>query len=76
MEGPLERLHMSSRSVYKHGRHRQFLFLISSLLCISNVIFYGTRSELESDCCSGIFQLYHAENKLIFNKMMMRSALY
>ena len=25
---------------------------------------------------SAIFQLYHSENKLIFNKMMMRSALY
>jgi hypothetical protein len=23
-----------------------------------------------------IFQLYHGENKLIFNEMMMRSALY
>jgi hypothetical protein len=25
---------------------------------------------------SAIFQLYHGENKLIFNEMMMRSALY
>jgi len=25
---------------------------------------------------SAIFQLYHGENKLIFNKMMMRSSLY
>jgi len=23
-----------------------------------------------------IFQLYHSENKLIFNEMMMKSALY
>ena len=28
-----------------------------------------------SDCCL-IFQLYHDENKLIFNEMMMRSTLY
>jgi hypothetical protein len=28
MEGPLSRLLISSRSVNKHGRHRQFLFLI------------------------------------------------
>ena len=28
MEGPLLRLHISSRSVKKHGRHRQFLFMI------------------------------------------------
>ena len=25
---------------------------------------------------SAIFQLYHGENKMIFNEMMMRSALY
>ena len=25
---------------------------------------------------AAIFQLYHGENKLIFNEMMMRSALY
>jgi hypothetical protein len=25
---------------------------------------------------SAFFQLYHGENKLIFNEMMMRSALY
>jgi len=25
---------------------------------------------------SAIFQLYHGENKLIINEMMMRSALY
>jgi len=25
---------------------------------------------------SAIFQLYHVEKKLIFNEMMMRSALY
>jgi hypothetical protein len=34
-------------------------------------------SERASDCCltpnSAIFQLYHGENKLIFNDMMMRS---
>ena len=37
-------------------------------------------SQRVSDCCfntnSTIFQLYHIENKLIFNQMMMRSALY
>jgi hypothetical protein len=31
MEGPLYRLHISSRSVDKHGHHRQFLFLIGRL---------------------------------------------
>jgi hypothetical protein len=28
MEGPLSRLHILSRSVNKHGRHMQLLFLI------------------------------------------------
>ena len=28
------------------------------------------------DANSAIFQLYHGETKLIFNEMMMRSALY
>jgi len=30
MEGPLKKLLLSSRSVYKHGHHRQFLFLVIS----------------------------------------------
>jgi len=33
-----------------------------------------------NDCCltlkSAIFQLYHGEHKLIWNEMMMRSALF
>ena len=32
MESPLLRLLISSRSVNKHGRHRQFLFLIDLFL--------------------------------------------
>jgi hypothetical protein len=35
MEGPLYRLLISSRSVIKHGCHRQFLFLIGRFLKIS-----------------------------------------
>jgi hypothetical protein len=31
MESPLLRLLISSRSIYKHGHHRQFLFLIGQL---------------------------------------------
>jgi hypothetical protein len=31
MEGPLVRLNIASRSVNKHGRHRQFLLLIDQL---------------------------------------------
>ena len=34
MEGPLYRLVISSRSVNKHDRHRQFLFLIGRFLKI------------------------------------------
>ena len=32
MEGPLYGMLISSRSVDKHGRHKQFLFLIGSFL--------------------------------------------
>ena len=34
MEGPLKNLLISSRSINKHGRHRQFLFLIGRFLKI------------------------------------------
>jgi hypothetical protein len=34
MEGPLQRLLILSRSIKKHGRHRQFLFLIAQFLKI------------------------------------------
>ena len=32
MEGPLYRIHILSRSINKHSRHRQFLFLIGRFL--------------------------------------------
>ena len=32
--------------------------------------------KIEFNANSAIFQLYHGENKLIFNGMKMRSALY
>jgi hypothetical protein len=38
------------------------------------------KSEWVNNCCltpnSAIFQQYHGETNLIFNEMMMRSALY
>jgi hypothetical protein len=34
IEGPLERLHIWSRSINKHGHHRQLLFLIGRFLKI------------------------------------------
>jgi hypothetical protein len=34
MEGPLKILHILSRSNIKHGRHRQFFFLIGRFLKI------------------------------------------
>ena len=44
-----------------------------------NIIVFGV-SEWVSDCClnakSAIVQLYHGKNKLIFNEMMMRLALF
>ena len=40
------------------------------------MLFIVRVSELLFNTNSAIFQLYHGENKLIFNDMMMRSALY
>jgi hypothetical protein len=45
-------------------------------LCLQYIF---NSKEWVSDCCLTplrIFQLYHGENKLIFNEMMMRSASY
>ena len=44
MEGPRLRLLISSRSVDKHGRHRQFLFLIGRFLKI-----FSSETDLPND---------------------------
>jgi hypothetical protein len=41
---------------------------IKQIIVTEWVIFFNANSE--------IFQLYHGQNKLIFNEMMMRSAMY
>ena len=38
--------------------------------------FFFVSERLLLNAISAIFQLYHGEKKLIFNEMMMRSALY
>jgi hypothetical protein len=38
--------------------------------------FFSLSERLLFHANSGIFQLYHDENKLIFNELMMRSSLY
>ena len=71
------------------GKYRSVLNIITSitahhiiLTAIVSVTTFITAiilSEWVSDCClMPIFQLYHGQNKLIFNEMMMmmRSALY
>jgi hypothetical protein len=40
------------------------------------VVFNRVSEWLLFNTNSAIFQLYHGENKLIFNEMMMRSTLY
>jgi hypothetical protein len=45
MEGPLYRLLISSPSINKHGRHRQFLFLIGRFLTPSFGSFGQTVSK-------------------------------
>ena len=47
---------------------------------LSRPVYINIYIEWVSDCCLAstqqFFQLYHGENKLIFNEMMMRSALF
>ena len=42
----------------------------------NSVIIIEWVSDMKSNENSASFQLYHGENKLIFNEMMIRSALY
>jgi len=42
----------------------------------STVIYPAMGEWLLFNANSAIFQLYHGENIIIFNQMMMRSALY
>jgi hypothetical protein len=40
------------------------------------IIYIINYNKIVSECVIVVIQLYHGENKLIFNEMMMRSALY
>jgi hypothetical protein len=42
----------------------------------TNTMSHRTCKWLLFNANSAIFQLYHDENRLIFNEMMMRSAFY
>ena len=52
------------------------MFWVLLLLLLLKTVIYDmtTREWLLLSANSTIFQLYHGENKLIFNEMMMRSA--
>jgi len=51
--------------------------LLKMIIVQQREITYQSLSELLLfNANSAIFQLYHRENKLIFNEMMTRSALY
>ena len=58
MEGPLYRLLISSRSINKHGQHRQLMFMIACFLK-KNLFFCGKRdnSNLNIDIYFSIIQL-------------------
>jgi hypothetical protein len=45
-------------------------------LCLKQISLSLMSEWLLFNANSAIFQLYHGKNKLIFNEMMMRSALY
>jgi hypothetical protein len=52
------------------------MFWVLFLLLLLKTVIYdmATREWLLFSANSTIFQLYHGENKLIFNEMMMRSS--
>jgi hypothetical protein len=56
-------------------REKIIIFFYENILKISNIIHKWMSEWLLSNANSEIFQLYHGENKLIFNEMMMRFAL-
>jgi hypothetical protein len=64
MEGSLQRLLISSRSINKHGRHRQFLFLIGQFLKIFSS---ETTLRNEPKLCT-VSKEKNFENQLIRNK--------
>ena len=45
-------------------------------MLLLNVIWYGVGEWLLFNANSAIYQLYQDDNKLIFNEMMMSSALF
>jgi len=50
---------------------------VSYNIVIKFIVLFVFRSEgLLFNVNSAIFQLYHGENKLIFNEMMRRTAVY
>ena len=60
------------------GIYRSLLIIRNTIYASEHVfdVCIGGDSDLKLNANSAIFQLYHDENKLIFNEMMMRSALY
>ena len=70
MEGPLQRLLISSRFVYKHGRHRQFLFLNGRFLKKKKNPLWNACSSKQNERCTTaqptepfIIMLYSSHNK-------------
>ena len=71
-------VHFSIIGIQTHNVSPQIQYVISQCCSIPISILGSPRvSEwLLFNTNSARFQLYHGENKLIFNEMMMRSALY
>jgi hypothetical protein len=62
---------LSSSAVDREFEHR-----LGQTKDYKSCFYIWTSEWLLFSANSAIFQLYHGENKLIFNEMMMRSALF
>ena len=70
-------MNIDTSNVMEYKNNRDDIYIV--LECLNTVKSHCVQSWV-SDCCltptQQFFYLYHVENKLIFNEMMMKSSLY
>jgi hypothetical protein len=71
---PTQQSSTINRSFAYKAKEGRYVRIVNNLYTLGS--FYGVSGWLLLNANSVSFQLYHGENKLIFNEMMMRSALF